>query len=274
MSESEILQLYPPEPGARPLKGLYLAHDLRSNSRMDRPFVYTNFITSLDGRIAISDEAGELYLPDSIKNDRDWRLFQELAVQADLLFTSGRYLREYAAGGSQEILQVYDDPRFEDLLSWRAARGLPDYPDLAVISASADFSIPEAFSSSDRRVYVVTTESADRERLARLADRAEICIAGKESVNGGEMVRTLFARGYRWMYNTTGPKVLHLLVSSGTLDRLYLTQTGRLVGGTPYATIVEGDLLEPPVDFKLVHLYFDPIANDGLGQVLSVFERL
>ena len=271
---TRILKLYPPPQEEHPLEGLYLGHDLRSIERGDRPFVYANFIISLDGRIAVQDASGDLILPEAIKNDRDWRLFQELALQADLLFTSGRYLREYEEGVSQEILQVYDDPRYEDLRGWRVERGLPAHPDLAVISASADFPIPEPLRSGDRRMHVVTTESAGPERLRAFEGQAEVILAGEKSVDGGVMVRALFERGYRWMYSAAGPRVLHLLISSGSLDRLYLTQTGRVLGGKPFASIVEGDLLEFPVDYRLSSLYFDLAGLDERGQLYCAYERL
>ncbi|HUF39240.1 MAG TPA: dihydrofolate reductase family protein [Anaerolineales bacterium] len=268
-----VRKLYPTLQMELPLEGLYLGHDLRSIERGDRPFVYGNFITSLDGRIAIPGGSGDLAVPGAIKNDRDWRLFQELAVQADLLFTSGRYLREYENGETQEILQVHQDPRFEDLRSWRVDRGLAPFPDLAVISKSADFPIPEALRRDDRRVYVITTRSADPEKLRELEGEAEILFAGEESVDGGEMVRELHARGYRLMYSASGPQVMRLLIASNALDRLYLTQAGRILGGAKYATIVEGGLLEPPGDFTLFALYHDPAALDGVGQLFCVYDR-
>lgn len=270
---SGILRLYPPPLEERPLEGLYLAHDLRAIERGDRPFVYANFITSLDGRIAVPDEKGDLGVPKVIANDRDWRLFQELAVQADLLFTSGRYLREYEEGKSQEILQVYDDPRYRDLGAWREQRGLPRYPDLAVISKSADFSIPEKLRSHDRRIHVVTTAAAESERVRSLREHAEVLVSGGDSVDGAVMVASLYERGYRRMYSATGPQVLRLLLAAGVVDRLYLTQTGRILGGERYATIVEGAVLEPPVDFELDSLHYDPAALDGLGQLLFVYDR-
>ena len=269
----EILQLYPPPVIPHALRGLYLGHDLRRQTDPDAPFVYSNYITSLDGRISIPNEEGEQIVPKNVQNERDWRLFQELAVQADLLFTSGRYLRNYVNGNVQEILQVYEDPRFSDLGEWRTDHGLPPRPDLAVISRSADFPIPEALQSGERRVIVVTTHSAPRENLEALEGHAEVIIAGETGVDGGVMITALHEMGYRLMYNATGPQVLHLLIRAGCLDRLYLTQTGRLLGGLEYSTIVEGELLPVPENFTLARLYFDPAALEGIGQVFSVYER-
>ncbi len=61
-------------------------------------------------------------VPKDTSNPRDWRLYQELAAQADLFLSTGRYLRDWAEGNAQEILQM-DNPKFADLREWRIARG-------------------------------------------------------------------------------------------------------------------------------------------------------
>ncbi len=274
MSEN-ILQLYPLPQREVALHGLYLGHDLRKAVQPGQAFVYSNYITSLDGRIAIPHPTKPgMVVPEQIANPRDWRLFQELAVQADVLITSGRYLRDYQDGRAQEILQVYDDPRFADLKDWREQRGLASQPALAVISASLNFPIPEALTSQDRQVLVFTVSRANPERMRQLEDQAgKVIVAGDEGVEGRQLVDSLAGIGLPVIYNTTGPKVLHLLLADGVLDRLHLTHANRVLGGQPFSSIVEGALLDPPVDFHLSHLYFDPHALDGLGQLLKVIER-
>ena len=280
---NSVLQLYPHPGGERDLYGLYLAHDLRryasaptAETSRSRAFVYSNYVTSLDGRIAVPRADGSgLRVPDMIANDRDWRLFQELAVQADMVITSGRYLRDYAEGNAQEILRVYDDPAFADLKDWRTAHGLTPQPDLAVISASLDFPIPDALTAGDRTVVVFTVEAADPARMRRLQEQAgRVVIAGKEQVQGRALVDAMTELGYTTIYNATGPKVLHLLLADDMLDRLYLTQAGRLLGGDPFSTIVDGPLLDPPIGMRLSTLYYDPHALDGIGQLLGAYDRV
>lgn len=271
---NDVLQLYPTPPRPLPLTGLYLAHDVRQFAEnAGQPFVYTNYIASLDGRIAIPHPSQPgMVVPQAIANDRDWRLFQELAAQADVLLTSGRYLRDYAAGRAQEILRIYDDPRFSDLGEWRAARGLPAYPALAVISASLDFPIPPALAQRTLLVFTVQNASPDRMRdLARQAGR--VIVAGETRVDGAQLVSALAEMNYRTIYNATGPKVLHLLLSAGALNRLYLTHASRALGGDRFASLVEGELLQPAPGFRLHALYFDADGLDGLGQLFASYDR-
>ena len=108
MTSDTITRLLPLPAQRRTLIGTYLDHDLRATAPDGAlPFVYANFVASLDGRIAVPHPEREgLVVPESIANDRDWRLFQELAAQADLLISSGRYLRDWADGRAQEIIRV------------------------------------------------------------------------------------------------------------------------------------------------------------------------
>lgn len=276
MDSENVWQLYPPPAREVALQGLYLGHELRRlGPERGRPFVYTNYVTSIDGRIAIPRQEGQgMRVPPDTANDRDWRLFQELAVQADVIISSGRYLRDHAEGKTQEILRVYDEPRFEDLGRWRAERGLPPYPDLAVVSGSLDFPIPPFLTQSGRRVVVITHGAADSERRARLeAAGGQVITASEEDVGGAAAIAALGDLGYRTVYMATGPRVHHLLLADNALDRLYTTVAHRLLGGQPFSSLVEGDLLQPAVSLRLAAHYLDPHAFDGLGQQFVCYER-
>jgi len=270
-----ITQLYPLPSQERPLKGTFLAHQLRGYSQASgRAFVYSNFVASLDGRIAIPHPTRPgLMVPKATANDRDWRLFQELAVQADLIISSGRYLRDWADGRAQEILRV-DDPEFADLKAWRLAQGLSPQPDIAIISGSLRFPIPDVLTAGGRKVVVFTTANPDPERVKEIEAKAgQVIVAGEESVAGDRMVRHLTDLGYQTVYSAAGPKVLHLLLAGGVLDRLYLTHAHRLLGGQTFSSIVDGDLLAPAIDMTLHTVYFDPHALNGSGQLFVSYDR-
>jgi riboflavin biosynthesis pyrimidine reductase len=202
-------------------------------------------------------------------------LFQELAVQADVLITSGRYLREYDHGPNQELLQVYDDPEFEDLGNWRVEQGLSKYPAIAVVSRSLDFNVPSPLQDPGRQLFVFTTEQADQELKAKLSDQgSEVIVAGKDGVTGRALVAGLRSNGFRLVYSTAGPHILHMLLNGNVLDRLYLTIAMRTLGGKPFSSIVEGSLLDPPTNFKMHSLYLDPDGPEGSSQVYVALDRI
>ncbi|MFN2138303.1 MAG: RibD family protein [Candidatus Promineifilaceae bacterium] len=269
----EIIQLFPSPQRELPLHGAYLAHNLRQYEQpQGRPYFYSNYVTSIDGRIAVPATGGGLGVPDAIANDRDWRLFQELAAQADLIISSGRYLRDRAADKAQEILRT-DDPRFADLRQWRLDQGLSPQPDIAIISNSLNFPVPDALTTDGRKVVIITSRSADAQRKAAMEKQAAVLItAGTDDVSGNEMSLHLAELGYRTVFNSTGPKVLHLMLQGGALDRLYLTHANRLLGGEQFATIVDGHLLKPPIDVRNNTIYLDPHGLDGLGQLFLSYD--
>ena len=275
--QDEIRQLYPTPQRQCALQGLYLSHNLRRLAQEHgRPYVYSNFVTSLDGRIAVPHPTRPgLMVPKTTANERDWRLFQELAAQADLIISSGRYLRDWVDGRAQEILQV-DDPRFADLRDWRRQQGLSPQPDIAIISHSLDFPIPDVLTAAGRKVVIFTTSLHNPARVPLIeAAAGKVYVAsreGQQSVDGALMVQQLHELGYHTVYSAAGPQILHLLLAGGALNRLYLTYANRLLGGKTYATILEGDPLQPPVDMKLDALYFDPVALDGLGQMFAAYD--
>jgi riboflavin biosynthesis pyrimidine reductase len=273
--DKPVIQLYPLASQERPLKGLYLAHGLREfGAKTGRAYIYSNFVTSLDGRIAIPHPSRPgMMVPKATANERDWRLFQELATQADLIISSGRYLRDWADGRAQEILQV-DDPRFADLRQWRRDKDLPVQPDIAIISRTMAFPIPDVLTAGGRRIVVFTTADADRDRVREVEKQlGRVIVAGETSVTGDLLVEGMTELGYKTVYSAAGPKIHHLLLNAGVLDRLYLTYANRLLAGDPFSSIVEGPLLEPAVAMTIGAVYHDAHAPKGLGQLFVQYDR-
>jgi len=257
------------------LEGLYLAHDLYGKGNPGKPFVYSNFITSLDGRIAIAREGSETYaVPDATANSRDWRLYQELAGQADLLLTSGRYFRQSLQGEAQDELPLGSSQAFDDIRDWRSERGLAQQPDIAIMSGSLDIPVAALKPYRKRKIYVVTGEEADPGRAAALQDHGVAVIRAGSStmVNGRQMLDELAQRGYRSIYAIAGPAVFHTLLASRIVDRLYLTIAQQILGGDSYDTLSRGALLEPAQGMRLVALCHDPHAPGDAGQLFGIFE--
>lgn len=273
---NEIIQLFPTPAAPVALHGLYLNTPLLPPDWPDRAFVYSNFVTSIDGRIALADaEPGQSRVPDTIANPRDWRLFQELAAQADILLCSGNYLRELAGGIAQAELPLCDQPAHADLLDWRQAQGLPAQPDVAVFSNSLDIEVPAQWFADNRRVYILTTtapDSTDTHRLQQAGATVQHFASAK--VGGAAAVEFLAEQGYRRIYSVGGPYVFQTLLADGVLDTLFLTTVHRLVGDSDAPGILEGSPLPLPLNFHLRTLYYDTHSHDGIGQTLARYDRI
>lgn len=273
--QGNITCLYPVPGTETSLQGLYLEHRLHDRGHAGRPYVFSNFITTLDGRIAVATDGRRSHeVPRQTANERDWRLYQELAAQADLLITSGRFLRQTADGEAQDALPVSGQPAFADLHDWRQQQGLAPQPDIAVLSSSLELPL-EAFDNyRDRRVLVITGTGAPRDKVRSLTDHGiEVVTAGNGlAVDGRILTVALGKRGYRSIYAIAGPAVFSTLVAANVLDRLYLTVTHQLLSGDAYDTMTRGPALAPACGMNMISLYHDAHAPAGAGQWFCVFE--
>jgi len=273
---SPVTRLIPAPRQDLPLAGLYLQHHLHQRAEKGHPFIYSNFITSLDGRIALAGEHRHSHeVPGSITNPRDWRLYQELAGQADILITSGRYFRQSVIGEAQDRLPVSDQPDYADIHQWRQQQGLAAQPDIAIMSASLDIPEESLAPYHKRKIYIFTGELADPAKVKRLEHcGVTVMPAGAgHQVEGRRMIDLLTTEGYRSIYAIAGPWVFHTLLEAQVVDRLYLTLACQILGGSEYDTLLEGPLLTPAISMQPVGLYHDPHAPSG-GQLLGIYEPL
>ena len=271
-ASGRLNQIYPTLAESQ-LEGLYLCQALRQIASPGDVYVYTNFITSLDGRIAVAptDDA-QPHIPESTANPRDWRLLLELAAPADALIVSGRYIRQLGRGAAQA------PPPFEgdmpaDIVSYRTRSGLPAHPALVIVSNSLDLPLDVLSRRGQRRIIVATSRDADSKSAHRLARHdVEIVEAGNTRVDGKQLVGALKKRQLLLVYSLAGPAVMHTLLEAKVLRRLYLTTVLRVISGEHYATMAKGKRLDIPYDFELAALYLDEKGPDGVQQLLQVFD--
>lgn len=273
MSTEDLLQVFPAPPHAVPLHGLYLSSAIRPEGTITRPCVYADFIASLDGLIALVEPGEHLHqVPKATANPQDWRLYQELAACADLLVTSGRYMRNLARGTAQAGLPVSAAQEFSDLVELRSAQNRTPQPALVIVSTSLDFSVPPGLCDQ-RRVYIATGEMTDaRRRAAFEAQGLHVLITGRAAhVEGRPLIGRLVQLGFGNIELIGGAKLLGTLLAGRVLDRLYLTQAHRMLGGRMFDTLLNGQLLAPPADFRLRALYLD--TRGGFEQSFSIYDR-
>jgi riboflavin biosynthesis pyrimidine reductase len=273
--QAAVTRLYPPPATDYPVEGLYLGQALPPGDADGESFVYSNFITSLDGRIAIAREGRSTHqVPTAITNPRDWRLYQELAGHADILITSGRYFRQSESEEAQDRLPVSDHPDYGDIREWRSRHGHTAQPDVAILSRSLAISLESLKPYQNRRIIVFTGRQAEAVRIARLREQGvEVITAGADrTVDGAELIATLAGMGYASIYAIAGPEVLHTLLKARVLNRLYLTTTHQLLGGEHFDTITRGVGFDPALDMQLLSLYLDRYAPSGASQWFSMFE--
>jgi len=275
MNQSRLLRLYPAPYGECALEGLYLDDPIGHPDSDGAPFVYTNFVCSLDGRIAVENpRAGRRSAPPAITNPRDWRLFQELAARADALIVSAAFVRGLTEERTQEKLPLGGDPAFSDLHDWRRERGMPPQPAVVILSRSLDLRMAERCKSLQHPVYfAIGNDVALDDAAAVEATGARILIAGSgRHVEGRALIDALGLAGFRRIYSIAGPRVLHTLLEDGVLHRLYLTHFHRLLAGQSFDTLLEGETLDPPASFVPYTLYYDQNPQGSAGQFFAAYD--
>lgn len=272
---SQLLQLFPAPHETLALQGLYLSRRHHEAGTAENPFIYANFVTSLDGRIALhDDQLDKAYVPDALTNPNDFRLFLELQAQADCLITHGGYCRDLAAGKLGNILQVGVQPGTEDLSDWRKQQGLSAQPDIVIASASLDFPIPDFIDPDQQRIMIATGAQADDGRVKKWQDRGyEVLLTGeKQNVEAAPLVDALSKAGYQSLYLIAGPQMLETMLHQRQLSCLYLTQTHQFLGGDSFHTPIPGVTNGPYGKLQLQSLYYDSPAEQMTGQFFSQFE--
>lgn len=267
----QVHPLFPECGPARPLHGLYLDLYLHQRGSLRRPWVYANFLSSLDGRIAVGKDEDELAVPKAMTSANDFRLLQELQAQADCLVVHGAYLRALAAGRLGNVLQIGQRDSGADLAGWRLEHGLSPQPAIAIVSASLDFPMPESIRAFQQPCFIATGAAADRQQIARWQRQGwEVVIAGSgDGAEAAPLVRELGQRGYRSVYLGSGPRLLESMVRDGCLDSLFHTSTHQLLGGDPAVTMIAGPLLGAAGRLQLRSLYYDPAEPAGAGQFFA-----
>jgi riboflavin biosynthesis pyrimidine reductase len=276
----KLLQLFPQSIEKHTLKDLYLYKHGWFSANTNQPIVTANFLSSLDGRIAISpdnpkrqDEDTRTALPKSLTSQEDFRLFLELHAQADCLITHGGYMRSLANNKLGNILQLPKNRDCEDLYNWRTLQGLEPQPTVVIASASLDFPMHPSLKENKQKVYIATGQNADKQKIEKWKSEGyEVLITGEsQNVEGKPLIDALATKNYKHCYLIAGPKMLHTMVNDQKLSKIYLTHAQQLLGGNIFSTMLDGDVLNSP-KLELQSLFYDETSKNGHGQFFSSYK--
>lgn len=191
------------------------------------PWLRVNFVTSVDGAVEISGRSGPLSDPD------DQRMLQLLRTPCDALLVGAGTIR----------VEGYGPPLIDaSARQWRTAHGLPEHPQLVVVSHSLDLDpdLP-VFANSTYRPVVLTRADAPAQRRATLAERVEVITVGEGTVDLAAGLALLHSRGLRHVLCEGGPHLFGSLAAAGLVDEVCLTVSpllagagaGRIIAGPP-----------------------------------------
>ena len=182
---------------------------------------------SVDGRI--TTRAREHF---ALGSENDRRLMDELRARAHAVIVGAGTVRH--DGWPMRI-------RYPDLRKQRVARHLPPHPVNVVLSRALDLPIGARFFQSPGIERIVfTTRQAPAARVKRFMTVAEVVVLSGRALAPAEIVANLRARGLCDLLLEGGGEIHFAFASAGLVDRLYVTITPRLIGGTGAPSLLDG----------------------------------
>jgi riboflavin biosynthesis pyrimidine reductase len=199
--------------------------------RTDRPTVIANFVSTLDGIVALG--GGRLSGGGLISgfHEPDRFVMGLLRALADVIVIGAGTLRGSSGHGwTAERVHPESAAAFA---AWRAEMGLAQHPTTAVVTGSGDIPV-EHSGLNDPSIPVViatTPRGAERLRHAGLAPHVSIEPIGADGpLDADALVGIGASRGARLILTEGGPHVMGEFVRGGLLDELFLTLAPQVVG--------------------------------------------
>jgi 5-amino-6-(5-phosphoribosylamino)uracil reductase len=208
--------LWPPRDGEITDAELERVYDYPAG--LDRPWVQVNFVSSVDGAVAVDGKSAGLGNPADKK-----------------VFALGRDLADVVlVGAGTARAEGYRGVKAGEVRAERRARlGLAPVPPIAVVTARASIE-PASPLLTDTSVptIVLTTSAAPAERRAALAAAgADVVVVGESEVDLAAALRALDERGLRRVDCEGGPALFGSLIAADLVDLLCVTIAPKLVGG-------------------------------------------
>jgi riboflavin biosynthesis pyrimidine reductase len=201
--------------------------------------VYANFVTSLDGIVALPEVPRSSALI-SGGDQSDRLVVALLRACADAVVIGAGTFR--AHGGPWTAENAYPGAA-EGFVELRRRLGMKREPTLVVVSGSGRL---EGATTKLRGVIVATTTLA-AERAMEYAGEAEVVAVGEtEPLDVRKIMTMLSGRGLKRILTEGGPTLMGQMLSAGVIDELFLTVSPIVIGGgeRPRPTLAAGvDLL-------------------------------
>jgi riboflavin biosynthesis pyrimidine reductase len=188
--------------------------------------MYSNFVASLDGVVALGAEASAGSII-SGRNQGDRFLMGLLRACADAVLLGAGTLR---ATPGHRWTPEHIFPQVGDAFArLRSRLGRTAQPRLVLFTASGD--VPLSHPAVVEGATVVTTKSGARALEGRLSERSDVLTFEKDGrVDVEGAVSELRRRGYDVLLTEGGPHLMGDLIRANLLEELFLTVSPTLAG--------------------------------------------
>jgi riboflavin biosynthesis pyrimidine reductase len=219
--------------------------------RPDRPTVVANFVSTIDGVVALDSDgrSGGGEISGGFEPDRF--LMGLLRATADAVLVGAGTVR---ASRSQAWTPGRVHPASAaGYLAWRRQLGLVQpVPTTVIVSASGDLRVHQLGNAEpDAPIVVVTTQDgARRLRGFRPDARIEVVPIDEPRVSIQTLLGLMAERGFRLVVSEAGPTLFGQLLAARTVDELFVTVAPQMVGRSDQVNrlgLVEGVGFPPGV---------------------------
>lgn len=208
----------------------------------NRPRVFANFVSTIDGVVAIPEVAQSNKLI-SGENEADRFVMGLLRACADAVLIGSGTLR--AAARALWTAERAYPPAADAFAELRQRLGLRAEPERVVITASG--AIPESHPLLAEGALVLTTDAGATRLEGRLPDASTVlAVGGSEAVDVRAAIAALRGRGHELILCEAGPRAFASLVEARLVDELFLTVSPLLAGrgaGKRFGLVEGVDLL-------------------------------
>jgi riboflavin biosynthesis pyrimidine reductase len=212
-----------------------------------RPFVISNFVSTLDGVVSYEIEGKSGGSTISASNPGDKFIMGLLRASADAVMVGAGTLRDVGAKSLWTPEYAYPDAK-RFYAEYRAnSLRKPEYPLLVIVSGSGQLELERAiFRTSAMRTVVITT-SAGRDELSRRGAAAldSVEVHALDSSGGNiapqAMLQLLHSQfGVKTLLHEGGPTLFGQFLAADAVDEFFLTLSPQIAGR-------KGDLTRPAV---------------------------
>ncbi|BDB59143.1 hypothetical protein RDE2_09370 [Rhodococcus sp. RDE2] len=185
---------------------------------LSRPWMRINFVSSLDGAVAVEGRSGALGSP------ADKKVFGLLRELADVILVGAGTVRAENYGGARTG---------EALRARREEAGLAPIPPIAVVTASCDLPTDlRLFTDTTIPPVVLTTARApEAARRAVEAAGGDVRVIADAVIDGPSLLAAIGEAGWFRVLCEGGPNLFGRMIEDGVVDELCLTWAPVLAAG-------------------------------------------
>ncbi|MCS6883395.1 MAG: RibD family protein [Oscillochloridaceae bacterium] len=197
----------------------------------ERPYIYTNFVVSHDGRISFDEPGQSSGAPVSLNAPHDTWLMALLRSRADAILTGAGTLRAALRHRWTHWAPFPADRGAFDAL--RAIEGRAPLPLFVVITGSGDLPASAAALRVPGQQTLIATTAAGAERARAVLDglpHLSYHISPGERVDLAGLARHLRQQGVRTLLSEGGAHIYGALIAAGLIDEVFTTSSPVIIG--------------------------------------------